>query len=244
MYLLIPIKDACHTLHMACLFKPVLKIYNMKKILYIAFCLTALIVPTLKSNAQDNKFRIGLKAGLNFTNLYTKDDEVDKENMIVGFHGGAFFKIPVNERVGIQPEVLFSTQGAKYHYKSFFGGNDGDLKFRLNYVNVPVLLMVNLTEHVGIHIGPYFGILVSTKLTNDVDGGDDVTRDLKKDDFNTTDFGAAAGISADFDKVSIGARYSYGLNKVGKDRDFLGNNYRFPDARNSNIQVYISLSVY
>ncbi len=217
----------------------------MQKLKLLAF--TMVMAGTLalsqKATAQDAKFRIGVKGGLNLTNLYTDDETVDKENMLVGFHGGAFFKIPINERVGLQPEVLFSTKGAKYEYKSFFGGNEGELKFRLNYVDVPVMLMVNLTDNLNIQAGPYFGILLSSKLTNEIEDGDAITEEIDKDDFNTTDYGISAGLGFDFDKLSFGARYNYGLSKVGKERDFLGTSYTFPDAKNSNFQLYISISI-
>lgn len=202
-----------------------------------------LFTSTFAAQAQDDKFRIGFKGGLNLSNLYTNDDEVSKENMLVGYHAGVFFKIPINERLALQPEAIYSTQGAKYDYKSFFGGNGGTLKFKLDYINIPVLAVVNVVKGFSIHAGPYIGILTATKLVNDVENGSVYTNELKKNDFNTTDVGLAAGLSFDLDQVSIGARYNYGLSKVGKERTVLGNSYTFPDARNSNIQVFFAISL-
>ena len=66
---------------------------------------------------------------------------------------------------------------------------------------------------------------------------------MKKSDFEMYDWGLVAGAGLDFNKVSLGVRYEYGMKPVGKERSFLGQSYRFPDARNSTIQIYLSISI-
>lgn len=209
----------------------------MKK---IKLTLLFISMMALTAAAQDGKFGIGIKGGFNFTNLYTDDDNVDKEKMMVGYHAGAYLKIPLNDRIGIQPEVLLSTKGARYEYGNFLGGS-GDFRFNLNYVDVPVMLVVNLFSGINIHAGPYFGILTSTDLNNRVEGGENVVEDLDKSDFNTNDAGVAAGASIEFNKISIGARYNHGLSKVGKEKTYFNEKITIPDAMNSNFQVYLAL---
>lgn len=43
--------------------------------------------------------------------------------------------------------------------------------------------------------------------------------------------------------LSLGARYTYGLTKVGKERIFMGTSYTFPDAKNGVASVYVSFSL-
>lgn len=191
--------------------------------------------------AQENNPRIGIKGGLNLSNLYTND--VEKENVRIGYHFGVFAKLPLNDHFAIQPEALFSTKGAKLTYQNSF--LEGVGKFNLDYVDVPVLAVFNITSTINFHIGPYFGFLMSSSVSNDTEGSTlfDFENELSKDDFNKTDMGVCAGVGIDFSNLSIGGRYNYGLNKVGKERSFLGQSYVFPDAKNSYIQFYVALGI-
>ena len=98
-------------------------------------------ISILKGQSSDeNKARFGFKAGLNLSNMYTKD--VQDENMILGFNGGLFLKIPVTPNFAFQPELLYTTKGSELTYNSFVSGK---ASFSLNYVELPVLAVINLT---------------------------------------------------------------------------------------------------
>jgi hypothetical protein len=43
---------------------------------------------------------------------------------------------------------------------------------------------------------------------------------LDTNDFERFDAGIAAGVGLDFELLSFGVRYNYGLTKVGKERNF------------------------
>lgn len=95
----------------------------MKKIILSAIAIMAFAF----TNAQETRF--GVKGGLNLT-TFAGGNYWDAKSL-VGFHVGGFAEIKVIERLAIQPEVLFSTQGAKL--------DDLDVNSKLNYINVPVL---------------------------------------------------------------------------------------------------------
>lgn len=191
---------------------------------------------TTASFAQDAKF--GLKGGFNFSNLYTKD--VDDENLLVGFNGGLFLELPITKQIALMPELLYTTKGAEVKYdNSFFSGAG---KFRLNYIEIPVLLKVNLTENFNLHFGPYAAFLVDSKITNeDANGTINFEQAVNKDDLNNFDYGLAAGLGFDFESFGIGARYNYGLNTVGKTKTILGQSYTFPDGKNSVFSLYANI---
>jgi hypothetical protein len=63
--------------------------------------------------------------------------------------------------------------------------------------------------------------------------------ELDKSDFESFDYGPVVGGGIDFDKISLGIRYEYGMKPVGKDRPIFG---RIPDARNSTLQFYLDYS--
>jgi hypothetical protein len=193
-----------------------------------------------QGTTDSSKLKFGFKGGVNFSNLYTED--VDSNNVLTGFNAGIFAKLPITELFAIQPELLYTTKGAKLTYNNSFV--NGTSKFKLNYIELPVLLVVNLTNNFNIHAGPYVAYLVDGKATNDSQGTlFDTENNLSNEDYNKFDTGLAVGVGFDSDKIGFGVRYNYGLQKVGKERNFAGTNYTFPDGKNSVINLYLSYSI-
>ncbi|MDQ6472244.1 porin family protein [Flavobacterium sp. LHD-80] len=163
----------------------------MKKIILSAIALMAFAF----SNAQETRF--GIKGGLNIT-TFAGGDYWDAKSL-VGFQVGGFAEIKIIDRLSIQPEVLFSTQGAKLE----FAGDDWDNK--VNYINVPVLAKFYITKQFTAEAGPQLGFLVSAKSE-----GEDV-----KDNFKSVDTGFNFGLGYNFtDNVSAGIRYTVGLSNI------------------------------
>lgn len=183
--------------------------------------------------AQSNA-RVGIKGGLNVSNLYI--DDVDDENPRFGFHAGVYGQILSSDVFAIQPEILFSTKGTRTEYNEL--GASGDAKFNLNYLDIPVLAVFKLGEAAEIHVGPYFSYLLSANV--DVDGDIDGYEDIDRDNFNAWDYGLAAGVGFNLGNAQIGARYNYGLQKLAKSdaADFI-----LGDSKNSCAQVYISFNL-
>jgi len=71
--------------------------------------LVLLIFSTGVVSAQ--KFKYGVKAGLNISSL--RADYLDETNAKskTGFHSGVFVEYTFSENFSIQPELLYSTQG-------------------------------------------------------------------------------------------------------------------------------------
>ena len=185
-------------------------------------------------------FKFGIKGGVNFSNLYTQN--VESNNVLTGYNAGIFSKIPITESLAIQPELLYTTKGAKLTYNNYFV--NGTAKFNLNYIELPILLVINLTNNFNVHAGPYVAYLVDGNAINDSQGTlFDIENNLKNEDFNKFDTGLSVGVGFDSDQLGFGVRYNYGLQKVGKERSFLGTNYKFPDGKNSVINLYFSYSI-
>jgi Outer membrane protein beta-barrel domain len=213
---------------------------NSKIILAIVLLVSISQLTFAQSSSDTSKLKFGLKGGVNFSNLYTQD--VETNDVLIGFNAGLFAKLPIAEMFAIQPELLYTTKGAKLTYNNYFV--NGSAKFNLNYIELPVLLVINLTNNFNIHAGPYVAYLVDGKATNDAQGTLlDIQNNLKNEDYNKFDTGLAVGVGFDADKIGFGVRYNYGLQKVGKERSFLGTNYTFPDGKNSVINLYLSYSI-
>ena len=196
---------------------------------------TLLLISSVSmSFGQSSAPKIGVKGGINFTNLYV--DDVEDENMKVGFNLGLFAKLPVARGLSIQPEVLYSSKGSKITYGGVLGS--GEYRFNLNYVEVPVLAVINLGEHFNIHAGGYAAYLAQSNIKEEVDDApNDPIANLNEDNFNRLDYGLVGGLGIDIQNITIGARYNYGLKEVGKSDNFASMALR--NSKNSAISLYI-----
>jgi hypothetical protein len=192
----------------------------------------------LNLSAQNSGF--GAKGGLNFSNMTVEGN--NDQNLKFGFHAGVFNKISISESFAVQPELLYSGKG----FKNNFDDNifaDGEAKFNLNYIDLPVKLVYNLAPDFEFQFGPYISYLASANVETNAEVlnyFDVSTQDeLDRDNFKTFDVGLTAGMGFNLNPVIVGFNYNLGLTKVAKDdrptEEMLG------DARNTVIQVFVGI---
>lgn len=219
----------------------------MKKLSRILF-VAALLLSTIYVNAQSpvsNSGKItttvGLKIGGNLSNLYV--NEVSDENAKLGVHAGIFAKIPVAKMFSIQPELLYSQKGSQLEYNNLFA--QGRASYNLHYIELPVMAVINLGNNFNIQGGLYTAYLagVTVKNKGTSTSAYDFEKTINKDNFKSFDFGLAGGFGFDGDKVGFGARYSYGLEKIGRERTVFGQPYSFNNAKNAVLQLYITFGL-
>ena len=198
----------------------------------IALILSAMVIP-ISLIAQDT--RTGIKGGLNLSNLYV--DDVSDENLRPGFSLGVFTQLPVSEFFVIQPEVLYSTKGARLTYDAL--DLEGEYRFNLNYVDVPILATFKLGESADIQVGPYVSYLVASSISTDGDLGEALA-DVDRDNFHTLDYGLSAGFGLNFNAITVGLRYNYGLAEIG---DSVLSEAALRSAKNSVAQLYLALNL-
>lgn len=145
--------------------------------------------------AQHTQF--GIKAGWNLASAEVEDgNDWDSKS---GIHVGALAHIHISRHFAVQPEVYYSMQG----------GEAGDLKLKLNYINIPVLLQYMVNNGLRLQTGPQLGILTSAKTKL---GDVEVDRD---DQYSEVDFAWSFGASYIFPEgIGIDARYNLGLANV------------------------------
>ncbi len=174
----------------------------MKRILLLSiFCSVGFIY---QSQAQAG-FRLGVKGGLNFANV-DRDISTDSRT---GFHAGAFATIKLS-KLAIQPELIYSAQGADLD----FGGGFGELESRFNYLNIPILLKLYLLAGLNLQLGPQFGFLLSGDQEFVDEFGEIIDGDAS-DFINGSD--VSLGIGAGWDLpfgLTVDARYNLGLSDV------------------------------
>ena len=169
-----------------------------KAFLFIGLSLSVVFV-----NAQA---KYGLKGGLNISNLGGSDIEDNKAK--IGFHLGGYVDVPVHTNLSVQPELTFSTQGCKFE-------DSDDLRYNLNYLNIPVMAKYNFPAGVSIETGPQLGILLSAKAKND-----DYSENIK-DNLKGTSFYWNFGLGYQPAGSQFGAniRYNLGLSRLDEDGD-------------------------
>ncbi|NDI98151.1 PorT family protein [Flavobacterium sp. LaA7.5] len=166
----------------------------MKKLLLSA---AAIMAFSVVSHAQEIKF--GVKAGLNIADF---GGDAETEGSRTGFHAGGLAEFKLTETFSIQPELLYSMQGAKGN----LAGEEFDIK--LDYLNLPIMAKYYLMEGLSIEAGPQIGFLMSAKW-EDEDA---------KDYYKGIDIALNGGVAYDLPMgLFLQARYSAGLTSIAED---------------------------
>mgnify|MGYP001128851493 CR=1 FL=1 len=185
----------------------------------------AVITFALGANAQSD-INFGVKAGLNLSSLKMSAEGISASfDTKVGFHVGGFAEINVAESFAIQPELMYSTAGAKL--------NTGGMKAttNLSYISVPVLAKYKVSGF-GVYLGPEVGFLASAKSKSDGESYDD------KDSYKSINFSGVLGAEYTLESgLGFNARYVAGLANIAKDAEgdqslkanniMIGVHYRF-----------------
>jgi hypothetical protein len=186
----------------------------MKKL----FLLLTLGAFTFTANSQTQQTRdsgaisIGVVAGVNFASI--NGDDTDNLSSLTGIHAGVVVDIPLGEMFSIQPGLVYSAQGAEYSESE---GYDG--KFKLDYLNLPVIFKYEVADGFTLEAGPQVGFLMSAKdeYESPGDSGEDEIDEFIKG----IDFAASLGLGYRMESgLSIGARYNIGLSEFPDDEEF------------------------
>nr|WP_314839892.1 porin family protein [uncultured Flavobacterium sp.] len=167
------------------------------------------------ANAQEAKF--GIKGGLNLATFAGDTDGLDLKSK-AGLNVGGFVEVKLSEKVSLQPELLYSMQGAKTDDFEVVVDNQiytGDVSINLSYLNIPVMMKYYAAEKFNLEVGPQIGFLLSAKTVAKVNSNE--AEEDVKDNFESVDFGLNFGAGYDFTKnISAGLRYNLGLANIGK----------------------------
>ncbi|HEV7331474.1 MAG TPA: porin family protein [Flavisolibacter sp.] len=168
----------------------------MKKAIFSSLAL-------LLSSIVFSQTQIGIKGGLNINDI---DDNRYGNNTAtrIGYHGGLLFHIHVQRKLAVQPELVFSSQGAKYTHPDF----NGDLV--TNYLNIPVLLQYMGSRGIRLETGPQVGFLLDAELKRNGNTVADLKRSMNEADFSWAfglGFLSRSGLGAD-------ARFNLGLTDI------------------------------
>jgi hypothetical protein len=190
---------------------------------YLALLAVALLTSTF-SFAQG--FHLGVKGG---TNIFKVDGKSFDEEYQWGYNVGGWVEINLNDKIGIQPEVMWNQTnyrtGSKFKdmYSQGVNGVDG----KLNYLSIPLLLNLKPAKIITFQVGPQFGILLNQDETLLENGGEA---------FKKGDFSMLGGVQLNLNAFKIGGRYVVGLTDINDIDDK-------EKWKNQGFQLYLGIKI-
>lgn len=185
-------------------------------ILILVLCLTntAHLFAQEKEIAKQGA-EYGIKAGINFAELWGKD-ALPESDRKVGYSFGGYASYKISKGLKLQPEVIWSLQGES---------SEESGRYKISYINIPVMLKWSEGKFYY-ELGPQLGVLT-------INTAKSVPDELKLEDFETFDFSVNAGLGYKLaEDWVVGIRYCQGLTNIAKGRDlknsvlYLGLAYR------------------
>ena len=202
----------------------------MKKITLPALLFAAAIGT---ASAQQAPTIVGFRGGVT---LSTYTGNASAAEYKTGFHAGMIFKLPVNNLLSIQPELLYSMKGARRSESS--NGYSESYDETLHYVDVPVLAKITTAQGLFFEAGPQLGVLLAARGEAAVAGpyGSRKVSGSIKAEFNDLDLGYVIGLGFQVpdNPLLLGVRYNGGFTNIARD-------YGDKSLRNGAFQFYLGV---
>jgi hypothetical protein len=178
-------------------------------------------------HSQAQGFHIGIKAG---ANLFKVDGQSFDQQFQFGYNVGAFSEINFTKHWGIQPEVMFNQTNYRTgdKFSDIYPGGPDDLKGKLNYLSMPILLSFRPVSFLSLQAGPQYGILLN---------GDEHLVKNAQEAFKKGDLSMVGGVQLNLAGFKLGARYVIGLTDIND----LDNEEKW---KNQGFQVYAGFRLF
>lgn len=204
-----------------------------------------LLLAGLSFSFAQAQTKVGLKGGVNYSNIAGDLENEDVYMNKFGFNGGltANFAITGDNFLSIQPELLYSQKGYKYRDEEFTDILGREVRRKgtrnFNYLDLPVMLKVN-AGGLFFEAGPQLSYLLAIRDNTEtsVNGSTDSNwRSIDKDDLAELEVGYAAGLGFQAaNGFSLGVRYNGSLSDLAKSDP---NNDELVNARHSAFQLQL-----
>ncbi len=165
-------------------------------------------------NSFLSKWKLGIKAGVNFNNLRTSGLYTKYDGFKTGYNFGIFAE-RATKYFMFEPGIAFYRKG----------GKDSDLNksIKLSYIEIPVKMSVNVWHHnfwgrqpVRLNVEPYVACALGGKITNYA-GTEKVHFGKGRNDFNRFDYGVKVGASCQLGSFEPSLGYDFGLNNLSNN---------------------------
>ncbi|MBI3520876.1 MAG: PorT family protein [Bacteroidetes bacterium] len=187
-------------------------------ILSIAAVLSLAVNSFAQENTTDfrDKLTFGLKAGLNFSNVYDAKGEEFTTDPKFGLAAGAALSIPIGKYIGIQPEVLFSQKGFVGRGKIL--GSGYSVTRTSDFIDVPVLFTFKPSEFISIVAGPQYSFLAKqTDVFANATTTIEQEKEFENDNIRKNTFCFTGGIDINLKHIVLGARVGWDVQNNNGD---------------------------
>lgn len=191
--------------------KNYIKMRNIKILASIAL-ISITTIAMAQDDESDNreKMQFGLKAGLNYSNVYDERTDEFYSDPKFGFAGGMFLRIPISKYLGIQPEILYSQKGFKG--EGVLLDSEYDFTRTTSYIDVPIQLAFKPSEYLTIVAGPQYSYLVSQK--DDFDNtlvSYSQKEEFENDNIRNNILGFVAGLDINIKNIVLSTRMGWDI---------------------------------
>ncbi|MEX2604497.1 MAG: porin family protein [Gracilimonas sp.] len=165
---------------------------------YLITIITITLMALGSANAQN--INIGVKGGLNSYSMESNNNiEFDSK---IGLNFGLLGHTHLNEYFALQPEIVYSMQGAK----------SGNTNVKLSYINVPILVQYMFDNGFRIQTGPQLGFMMNAEIENN-----NSTINIEEN-YKSIDLGLSVGASYVHTPTGFGidARYNHGISDISE----------------------------
>jgi hypothetical protein len=168
------------------------------------------------NSSPRNQFSLGIKAGLNFSNVWDSKGEKFEADGKTGLAAGLFLGIPIGKYIGFQPEVLVSQKGFKG--SGILLGQPYSMNRTLTYFDVPLQLQIKPIKYLTILLGPQYSYLFHEKSTYTL-GVNSVEqeKEFTNDNIRKNILGFVAGADINLSHIVLSGRVGLDITKNNGD---------------------------
>lgn len=181
----------------------------MKRSLLVALLLSfACSTAVLAQDSDGRKNLFGLRMGLSYSSLY--GGGFDTYDPRIALSRGLYLRVPVSDDLYVEPGFYYSLKGGETTVKDADGTFDQTLK--LNYVDMPVLLVYEIGDGFFAFAGPEVSVNVYAKLETEWSGD---REPMPVEDLNDIMLNAAGGFGYEFENMlNLRVMYTRSLSKT------------------------------
>ena len=179
------------------------------------FASTTTFAQTFFGSGTTEPIKFGIRAGINYSNIYDEKGNGFVADDKLGYVGGAFASIPLGRYIGVQPEVLYSQKGFKASGNVL--GFNYNYKETLSYLDVPVQLQIKPIPQIAILVGPQYSYLLDTKYEFNGNTSRAQEDAISRDNYKKHILGFVVGADLNVDGFIFGIKSGWDITQTDKD---------------------------
>jgi hypothetical protein len=158
----------------------------------------------------------GLKAGINYSNVWDETGQDFEADAKLGFAGGVFVSIPIGKYIGFQPEALISQKG--YKGSGTLLGVPYSTSRTTSYLDIPLQVQFKPSEFVTFLAGPQYSYLVqqNDKFTFGANSTDQ-EREFSNENIRKNTLGLVIGADIMLKQIVLSGRAGWDIQNNNGD---------------------------